>query len=157
VKTYLAALAAVMAVPLLGGRLVHIALAAVIAAVFSVLWWLLSDVGAVAESADWSVSSAISLRGRGADYRASRLQRQLRDIAAGNTAVGSDVAVANTLVALMEDRVLARHGVDAATEPDRFAAIVGPDLTALAGAVAAGRIKLRPRDVPALISRIEQL
>lgn len=157
VWTYLVAWGCVMAVPLLGGRLAHVGLAAFVAAVFSVVWWWLSEVGASADSADWSTVSAGWLRGRGSDPRAARIQRQIRDVQGGSDAVGSDVVLAKALVALIDDRVLVRHGVDAETDPARFAAIIGPDLAAFRAATVAERLKVRSRDISPLISRIEQL
>lgn len=157
VWTYLVAWAGVMAVPLLGGRLAHVGLAAFVAAVFSVVWWWLSEVGATADSADWSTVSAGWLRGRGSDPRAARIQRQLRDVQGGNDAVGSDLLLARALVALIDDRVLTRHGIDAESDPARFGAVVGSDLAAFRAAAMSERLKVRSRDIPHLISRIEQL
>lgn len=157
VRTFLVAWAGVVAVPLLGGRLMHVALAALVAAVFTVVWWWLAEIGALAEAADWTATSAASLRGRGSDPRASRLQRVVRDVLDGNTSVGSDVMLAHTLVEIIDDRVLAHHGIDSVSDPDRYAAVVGADLAEFVHAVAAGRATVRARQLPALISRIERL
>lgn len=157
IRAYLFIWAAVMLVPLFGGRLAHLALAALAAAVFTVLWWWVSDVGALTEAADWTAESRGSARGRGADARASRLHRQTRDVLQGNTRVGSDVILAQTLVEVIDDRVRTNHGINSVTDPERFAAIVGADLDAFLRAVAAGRATVRARQLPGLISRIERL
>jgi hypothetical protein len=156
-RTFLVAWAGVVAVPLLGGRLIHVALAALVAAVFSVVWWWLADVGSMAEEADWSTVSGYSLRGRGADPRASRLQRMTRDVLTGNNAVGSDVVLAHALVDIIDERVLAHHGIDRVADPERYAVVVGSDLAAFVEAVAGDRATVRSHQLPALISRIEHL
>lgn len=155
--TFVAMLAGVVAVPLLGGRLVHVAIAAAVAAVFSVVWWWATTVGVVAEPADWRTDAKVSLRGRGSDARASRLQRQVRDVLEGNRSMGSDVVLAKTLAALIDDRMLTRHGLDLAVDPERYEAVAGPDLARLVRDVAAGDASIRSRDLPVLIDRIERL
>jgi hypothetical protein len=155
--TYLFIWVAVVLIPLVGGRLVHLALAALAAAVFTIVWWWLGEVGALTEPADWNTESRASSRGRGADPRASRLHRYLRDVMEGNTRAGSDVVVAETLVQIIDDRVLAHHGIDRATDPERYAAVVGADVDAFVVAVAAGRTTVRARQLPGLISRNERL
>jgi hypothetical protein len=157
VRTYLFIWLAVVLVPLLGGRLVHLALAALAAAVFTIVWWWVTDVGALTEAADWTAESRGSARGRGADPRASRLHRQVRDVLQRNTSVGSDVILARTLVEIIDDRVRVHHGIDRAADPERFAAAVGADLDAFVRAVDAERTTVRAGQLPGLISRIERL
>ncbi len=157
IRTYLVIWLAAVAVPLLGGQLVHLALAAFGAAVLTVVWWWLTDVGAVTEAADWTAESRSSSRGRGADARASRLHRQMRDVLERNTAMGSDVLLAQTFVEIIDHRVSAHHGIDRAGDPERFAAVVGADLDDFVRAVTAGRATVRAGQLPGLISRIEQL
>jgi uncharacterized protein (UPF0335 family) len=156
-RTYLFIWLAVVLVPLFGGQLVHLALAALTAAVFTVVWWWLSEVGAVTDAADWTAESRGSSRGRGADPRASRLHRQVRDVLQRNTGVGSDVILGQTLLEVIDDRARALHGIDRAADPERFAAIAGADLDAFVRAVATGRTTVNAGQLPDLISRIERL
>lgn len=157
VGTFLVAWALVMAVPLLGGRLVHVGLAALLAAAFTVVWWFVTDVGVAAESADWRVASAHTLRGRGTDPRASRLQRYVVDSTSGYSRLGSDAALTRTLVDLLEDRVRAHHGVDLDTDPERFATIVGADVADFVVAARASEATIRPDLLSDLVTRIERL
>ena len=157
VRAYLFVWAAVVLIPLFGGHLVHMALAALAAVIFTVAWWWVTDVGAFTEASDWTAESRGSSRGRGADPRVARLHRQVSDVLGGDTAVRSDVVLAQALVQIIDDRVLTRHGIDSSTEPERFAAVVGPDLAAFVRAAADERVTIRARQLPGLISRIEQL
>jgi hypothetical protein len=141
----------------MSGKLVHLAFAALVAAVFTVLWRWFSEVGVAADAAEWTTESRGSPRGRGADPQVSRLHRQINDIAERNAALGSDAVLAQLLAEIIDERVLAHHGIDGTTDPRRYAAVVGPELDAFVRAVAAGRGTVRARQLPTLISRIEQL
>jgi hypothetical protein len=157
VRTFLFMWLAVVLVPLMGGKLVHLAFAALVAAVLTVLWWWFSEVGALAEAADWAIESRGSSRGRGADPHVARLHRQVNDLAQRNAAVSSDAVITQLLVEIIDERVLAHHGIDRLTDPRRYAAVIGPDLDGFVRAVAAGHGTVRGRQLPTLLSRIEQL
>lgn len=119
-------LAAVTALALLEMRPAVVALAAIVTAIASVLWLVL-DVSDLAAPLDWRGHADVGGTARGSDARVRVLRRQIFD---GNTLDGSS-AVQRTLVTLIDDALLAHHGIDRAASPDAAAAVLGPDLVAL--------------------------
>ena len=98
-------------------------LAALLFAVASVLW-LANDLSEHVAPARWNTSSGTTTRQRGADVRVGVLQRALEDVAKRQ-----DVAHLHPLlVDLVDDRLLAHHGVDRGRDPRSARAVLGDEL-----------------------------
>ena len=99
-------------------------LAALIVLLASVLW-LATDLADHVVPAKWETWT-MSLRSRrGADVRVGVLQRALSDVA-----TRQDVdRLHPVLVALVDDRLAAHHGIDRTTDASRAATVLGPELS----------------------------
>ena len=129
-----------------------VVLAAAIALLAGVLWSAADLVDHVVP-ARWETWT-VSLRSRrGADVRVSAIQRALTDVA-----TRQDVERMHpTLVALVDDRLAAHHGIDREAEPQRAGEVLGPEL---ADFVRRAPPPVRFGDhayLSALLTRIEQL
>jgi hypothetical protein len=93
-----------------------------VAAVWAI-WWFLTDIAAPIEPVSWDLASAPSRRTpRGDDERATRLSNRLTDLGATH----SDPAVVyQLLVGIIDDRLLAHHGIDRSRDGDAASAL-GP-------------------------------
>jgi hypothetical protein len=61
------------------------------------------------------------------------------------------------LVDLVDDQLLAAHGIDRRTDPKRAAAVMGATLTAFVDDPALGRRLTKSRDLDRIVTLIEQL
>ena len=128
---------------------------AVIAA--TTVLWLLTDVATSVESAEWGVTTRTYVRAWGKDSRATSLHRQLNDLDDRDFGASRREQLAAALLAIVDGRVAATHGVRRDEQPARFAEIVGPDLTHFVADVEAGSQRLSLRTLPDLLRSIEQL
>src|SRR5262245_31911703 len=88
------------------------------------------------------------------DPRIGNLQRRIT-VAAEADAPNSGLR--DVLVAIVADRVRIAHGVDRDVDPQRFADVVGPDLVAWLEDVDDSAGRVTPRQLAALLNRIESL
>ncbi len=124
--------------------------------------------GAEAGEAGWLVAADDPVRPPGRDPRLDLLERHIEAHLVSRT---GDVQLLRQLVRLADQRLLDRHGMRRDADPDGAAALLGPELVALAGHVdaAEGRrrdpgsgrgprpTRLTPAAVDALLTRIEAL
>jgi hypothetical protein len=157
-----AAWAATVAVfSLLQMRPAVVPLAAITAAVAVVLWVLL-DLGDVAQPVDWRATSDVGSGARGTDVRLAVLSRQVSDA----RALDGGRSLQRALVALVDDALRTRHGIDRATDPDGAAAALGPELASFTsvasldtppGASPVTELTADPARLAQLLDRIEYL
>jgi hypothetical protein len=131
-------------------RPVLVALA--VLAACSVLWLLL-DLSVSVEPSDWTTPSHDPVRAPGEDRRLALLRRVLTAHLVGREV---DEGLHDQLVKIADDRLLARHGVRRAVDPERAATLFGPDLARFADATAPYP-RLTPAQIGLLIDRIEAL
>jgi hypothetical protein len=100
----------------------------VLTVVAGLVWvWLVEDLAADRYDLNLDAPRGRLLPRWGLDARFSRLSSSLRPPYDPGLVAGQ---VHPTLVAIVDDRLLANHGVDRATEPDRARAVMGPKLAA---------------------------
>jgi hypothetical protein len=149
--------AACLAVWVLGGRpepgLVALA---VLGAVASWAALRLGLSGTEAGEAQWRVPSDEPERTVGHDPRLDLLARL---VDAHFVARSADPQLARHLVRLADQRLVARHGVSRLADQERAAALLGPELVALAARAEPGGpvARLSPGAVDAVLTRIEAL
>jgi hypothetical protein len=90
--------------------------------------WLYLDVSADAEVSHWPEMTEEPLRPPGEDARLERLHRILTQHQSAHD-VGD--ALHRTLTELADHRLVAHHGVSLLADPERAAAILGPELTSV--------------------------
>lgn len=149
--------AAVVGFTFLTGHVPEFPLVTVAVGVAATVFWLVTDVSVSVDTANWAAPSKSFLRARGKDSRASVLHRQLQDLDNRELAASRRDMLAVTLLAIIDDRVVATHGVLRAEQPERFRQIIGPELAEFVSSTQSGRPRLSTRTLPALLSRIEQL
>jgi hypothetical protein len=128
-----------------------VVLAGVIAAGFAVSWTftdLVPIVGRIEWAAPWR---RIDAR-HGLDPRFLQTARLLRDDDR------ADVArrVHRDLIRVIDDRLMAGHGIDRRTDPDRADSVLGPDLVEYVAGPPHPR-QLSPRHLDIILTRIEAL
>jgi hypothetical protein len=99
-------------------------IAGLVAVVVGVLCLLL-DVSDIAEPVAWGADRIAEGLRRGGDVRVRTLQGQLQH----GRQLDDGRAIHGVLVDIVDDRLLAEHGIDRARDPHRAAAVLGPDLT----------------------------
>ncbi len=99
---------------------------------------------------EWTRRSRRQSDVRPTDPRVSQLRRKAQGAWwSGSTEIG------DTLVELVDDRLLAHHHIDRATDPDAANAVLGPTLRTLVGGP---RLKsASPRELNTILSEIEAL
>ena len=127
-------------------------IAGLAAAVASALW-LLTDLADVAEPTSWTAAFDPGRLPRGADLRIRALQGQL----AHGPSMDDGRALHRLLVDLIDDRLVADHGIDRALEPDRAAVALGPTLAAFVVAPPSSRQLRDPSFLSSIITLIESL
>ena len=91
--------------------------------------WLVTDVGQWVETTRWSTPSVSFRRARGQDGRLRQLDHDVHEMDNPNVGQGCRAALSMALLRVLDDRVDAAHGITRADDPQRYAAIVGPELT----------------------------
>jgi hypothetical protein len=128
-------------------------------AAVSAIWWFVTDIAARIEPASWDLASAPSRRTpRGDDERATRLGNRLTDLGATH----SDPAVVyRLLVGIIDDRLLAHHGIDRSRDGDAASALgpapLSPMLRDFVKRQPATRDLHNAKYLSRLISEIEEL
>ena len=103
-------------------------LLALIIFVGGALLWLFLDVSADAEVSRWPAMVEDPVRPPGED---ARLERLHRIVVQHQTAHDVGDALHRTLAELADQRLVAHHGVSRLADPDRAAALLGPELTSV--------------------------
>jgi len=103
-------------------------LLALMIAVGAALSWLYLDVSADAEVSQWPAMTEEPVRPPGEDPRLERLHRILTQHQSAHD-VGDTLH--RTLTDLAAHRLVAHHGVSLQADPDRAAALLGPELTSV--------------------------
>lgn len=117
----------------------------------ALLCWFVNDFGQVAGAADWRIETVGSTLTHGEDSRVGMLQRQLDGLFRHSTN-----SLSPTLVAIIDERVRSRYGIDRQTEGDAFRRVVGPELASFVDAADAGS-RVVARSLPDILTRIERL
>lgn len=126
-------------------------IAAIVVAVAASLWWVL-DVSDVAARTDWRATADTSGSAAGSDARVSALRRQILDA----RIFVDDTSLSRALVSLVDD-VLLRWGIDRAQEPERAAALLGPQLGQFVADPSDRALLGDPRRLDLVVRRLEQL
>ncbi len=126
--------------------------ALVVAAVAGVLVLFL-DTSARAEAGSWRLPDTDPVRPPGEDPRLSLLTRAVRSHLVSRE-VGDDLH--RHVMAVVDPRLVTRHGVSRRADPDRALRLMGPDLARFAAATDPYP-RLTPEQIDVLIDRIEEL
>jgi len=129
------------------------ALSALFVAAAATCVWLFLDLSLRSEASLWDRDDPEPVRPPGEDQRHAMLTR----VVGGHLdarAVGD--ALHRHLLDLVDERLVAAHGVASRADPERAAALMGPDLAALA-AQRPPYPRLTVRQIDALLTRIEAL
>lgn len=120
------------------------------------LAWVGADLAGVSDrGADDRLARAPTAGARaGVDLRTSRLSRRLAEI--GRQGFNDDRLWAD-LVEVVDDRLLRRHDINRAAEPDRAAQVLGPRLTEFVTACPPSRQFARRNYLDAIVTDIEEL
>ena len=119
--------------------------------------WLVTDVGQWVETTRWSTPSVTFRRARGQDGRLRQLDHDVQEMDSSNVGPGCRAALSTALLRVLDDRVDAAHGVTRADDPQRYAAIVGPELARFSESAESDPAALTRRSLVELVNRIEQL
>ncbi len=119
--------------------------AAICAAVFAML-----DLADAVDEVEWTRKSRRQASTRRTDPRVSSLRRKAR-----GTWWSESSDLGDTLVELIDDRLLANHRVDRADDPAAAAVLLTPALRSLVDAPR--RTSMSPRDLHQLLADIEAL
>ena len=121
----------------------------------SITGWLFLDVfDALGDAAPGPPDAVEPLRPRGADGRHAALTHLVAGHLDARTTVGD--ALQRQLMALVDQRLVARHGLSWRADPGRAAALLPPELLALARQ-SAPYPRMSVRQIDVLLSRIESL
>jgi hypothetical protein len=153
IGTALGLWAVVVLVAQVFGNQPDVPLLALLTAAVAATLWLYLDVSTRSETPSWELPDDAPVRPPGEDPRLALLTR----VVAGHLDA-RDVgdALHRHLLQLADRRLVARHGITREADPDRAAALLGPELTALAGQ-RPPHPRLDPRRIDVLLSRIEAL
>jgi hypothetical protein len=124
-------------------------LGGVVAAIAGTLYVML-DLADAVDEVEWTRRARRQTPVRRADPRVSSMRRK-----AQATWWSGSSGIGDTLVELVDDRLLAHHRVDRATDPAGAAALLSPALRALVQAPQ--RTSTSPRELQHLLTEIEAL
>lgn len=124
-----------------------------IAAALAAGLWLMLDVSDIAAPAAWAAAYDTGGTRRGADSRLRLLHRQIQHAPSHD----EGRVLHRLLVDLIDDRLLAEHGIDRAVEPARAAAELGADLAAFVTVLPSARQLSNPAFLSSILTRIEAL
>ncbi len=127
-------------------------LALVVAAAGLVLWTLLDGLDRT-RPADWDRGESLPVRQPGEDTRLVGLDRVLASHLEARV-VGDTLQ--RTLMALVDQQLLARHGVTWRVDPERAGALLGPELLGLARQ-SPPYPRMTEQQIDVLLTRIEAL
>ena len=119
--------------------------------------WLITDVGQWVETSRWSTPSVNFRRARGQDARLRQLDHDVHEMDNPNVGERCRAALSTALLRVLDDHVDATHGVTRADDPQRYTAIVGPELSRFSESAESDPSDLTRRSLGELVSRIEQL
>ena len=119
--------------------------------------WLVTDVGQWVETTRWSTPSVTFRRGRGQDGRLRQLDHDVHEMDSANVGKGCRAALSMALLRVLDDRVDVAHGITRADDPQRYAAIVGPELAQFSESAESDPSALTRRSLVEVVDRIEQL
>ncbi|QWZ08578.1 hypothetical protein KRR39_01510 [Nocardioides panacis] len=122
-------------------------------AAFATTLWLFLDAGLHSEAPRWDLADDDPVRPPGEDPRLALLTRVVAQHLDARE-VGD--VLHRHLCELADQRLMAAHGVSWRVDPDRAAALLGPELVALARQ-RAPHPRMDPRQIDVLLSRIEAL
>lgn len=119
-------------------------------AVIATAVYVMLDLADAIVEVEWTRRSRRQAVARSVDPRVSQLRRKAQGAWwSGSTEIG------DTLVELVDDRLLAHHHIDRAADPDAANAVLGPTLRTLVGGP---RLKsASPGELHAILSEIEAL
>lgn len=104
---------------------------------------------------DWHLPGADLVRDRGEDPRLAHLTRM---VTAHLVSHDVDDRLAQHLVHLADQRLLAHHGVSRIADPGRAAELMGPELSRLVAITQGDRpVRMTAAQIDVLIDRIEEL
>jgi hypothetical protein len=115
--------------------------------------WLLLDVSAVMEPAQWRFAGRVQTRAAGEDPRLGSLHRVIDQHLDAHEV--SDL-LRRHLLDIADRRLVSHHGISRRADPERADLLMGPELAALA-AQTAPYPRMTPRAIDVLIERIEAL
>jgi hypothetical protein len=116
--------------------------------------WLVSDLGNRAVPTDGVAPSAALPPPARVDHRLMTLRN---GIAYGRPDDASTDRLRAALVDLVDDQLLAVHGIDRHVDPHRAATVMGATLAAFVDDPALARRLTKPRDLDRIVTLIEQL
>lgn len=116
--------------------------------------WLFLDASAIAMPSYWEQESLDPVRTPGEDSRLSALSRH---IAHNLDAKDFSERLYDDLVAVADERLMARHGLSRIADPERAAAVFGPDLARFVSRPPGSRPRLGLGEVDVVLNRIESL
>ncbi len=131
-------------------------LIALVLAAGSAVLWLLLDVSADSEAVHWRSPRDRPLRPPGEDPRLALLHRVVNQHLDARE-VGDTLH--QNLVRLADQRLVARHGVSLRADPERAAALLGPDIMRVVEDTTAGAPypRLTLERIDRVVTRIEDL
>jgi hypothetical protein len=129
------------------------ALLAGIAVALAAGLWLMVDISDRAAPATWAATYDTGGTRRGADSRLRVLHRQIQHAPTHD----EGRVLHRLLVDLIDDRLLAEHGIDRVVEPARAAAELGADLASFVTLVPSARQLSDPSFLSSILTRIEAL
>lgn len=151
--TVIIAVAATVAMLLLGMHPRVVLVGAIVAAVATICWLVL-DVGPLVEEVDWERHADRREFWPRSDMRVNLIRARLhRERSRGDewASTGDDLA------ALIGDRLHSAHGIDPVAEPAAAAEVLGPELAAFMDDPERRRQMSRFRSLPATVALIERL
>ena len=128
-------------------------LAALAVAVMAVVWGVRALGRSVAPAVSWPQAHPAEPALR-IDWQVAALRTR---VAFGTTDHDSSDRLREVLVALLDDRLTAQHGVDRRTDPQAARAILGEDLSRFVDDDSAGGSHWRRRDLDRIVAGIEEL
>lgn len=116
---------------------------------------LVFDTSTTSGSAGWSSDPGEAARARDVDPGVTSYRRLIEDDLSSRQ---PDSSLARALLRLADQRIADEYGVTTATDPERAATLLGPDLFALRDLIRHHRpVRLSTQRIATLIDRIEQL
>ncbi|BAN00953.1 hypothetical protein [Ilumatobacter coccineus] len=143
----------------------RLVLVAFVVLIVSATTWLLVDVGSASEPLLWHDHGSGETTSSRPDRRVLMLRARLKRNARTNRRVGGgsaepdehELAISDTLVAVIDDHLCAEHGLDIELAPDAAAAVIGPELTRFMTDPSARRSMTQRRALARTVALIEAL
>ena len=137
----------------LSGLRPNVIVIAAVVGVLALVAWLTNDLSDIAPSIDWRPSGATATTSYGSDRGTRTLWRQLSD----QERSGADPRLHTLLVGIIDERLLVECRVDRAGDPERAAAVLGPELSAFIAATGTDAGLADAARLDQIITRIESI